>query len=236
MRATAFLLLPFLAVSAAAQDRAAEIDFENELVQLRSSQMAVDPAVAKRANAVSQTLTAMADGPEISGQVAEYIRAMDVKVEFSAQPARSATKAGKITLSEKLPLYPRVLGPMLAREAALMMLSDMPDCAEKHYMRRSYEVRTWLDLGGDRKALPVMEELTGYKDEGLAADFKVWLDNGSELALEKIGQATKTEIIPALLDKAATPEEKAALEKANKRFVDFLINENDWRRYNGLGR
>lgn len=236
MRATALLLLPFLAVSAAAQDRAAEIDFENELAQLRASQVVVDSTATKRINAVSQTLTAMADGPEMSGQVAEYIRAMDVKVEFAAQPARSATKAGRIVLSEKLPLYPRVLGPLLAREAALMMLADMPDCAEKHYMRRSYEVRSWLDLGGTAKSLPVIEELAGYKDEGLSADFKVWLDNGAEMALEKIGQATKTEIIPALLDKAKTPEEKSALEKANKRFVDFLINENDWRRYNGIGR
>lgn len=223
-----------LTVSASAQNRAAEIDFENALREAQAPAAAHAAKALDRVGALESTLTAMNDGPEVAGEVRSYIQDKALRIVFSDSVVRSAQVGGTIQLGGSLPLYPRVLGPLLARETASLMLSDMPDCAEKRFMQVSLQVRTWLELGGDKSALPVIESLApAYKDPALSAEFKLWLDNGSELALDKIGESAGVKIIPDLESKAKTADERAMWQAANKRFVAFLIAENEWRRSNG---
>ncbi len=195
------------------------------------------------------TLEAMNDGPEVAGSVVTYVKDKGVKFEFATQDvssrlAFSGPKGAIIRLSSDLPDQPKILGPLIAREVSRLMYADMPDSAEKEYMRLSTQVRTWLELGGDKSALPL---IGGYKAEALSEEFKIWLNNGSEAALEKVGKASQTKILPVLIDdfrqymRAArfTPEgykraqdKLAALEAGNKNFVNFLLAENEWRRTN----
>jgi len=140
-----------------------------------------------------------------------------------------------------------VLAPYIAREAAPLLLAGMPDSAERRYMARSLEVRSWLELGGDPRALPVIEPLNGHKDEALAAEFKIWLDNGAEAALEAMGRATGTDNLMVLIERREreletrfyTPEGRrekredlGRLRAANARFTEFLLREIEWRRAN----
>lgn len=254
MRTVLIPLLIALGPLPARAQVAVEADFlrrlNGQLAEVGSNPVRTqDAAAARFAEAVRVTLEAMSDGNEAGSQVAGVIRDRKIAVRGEAQKAGVAYRreAGGevITLRDSLPAYPRVLAPYIAREAAAMLVADMPESAEKRYMRRSLEVRTWLELGGDPKALPVIEPLNGHKDEALAAEFKVWLDNGAELALEKMGQATGTENLMVLIGKREgelgthffTPEarrekrdELRRLQAANRRFVDFLIQENEWRR------
>ncbi|MDD5304574.1 MAG: hypothetical protein PHS14_15870, partial [Elusimicrobia bacterium] len=90
-----------LAVPAAAQNRAAEIDFESAL---RDSSLAKS---AQSRAAVERTLVAMNDGPEAAGKVVAYLRERGIEVSVKAQPEASKTVVEKgrtsITLSDALP-------------------------------------------------------------------------------------------------------------------------------------
>ena len=129
------------------------------------------------AAAVQSALVAMRDGVEAGGEVADAIEASHARVvaEESASPSalrRDPDGTPVIVLDSRLPLAPRVLAPRLAREGAKLLLKDMPESAEKAYMARSLEVRTWVELGGEPAKLPVIDPLTGAADPALAADFK----------------------------------------------------------------
>lgn len=211
--------LLLLAALAFPQDRAAEIDFQNQLDSLRGVQLARKSTAAVRASAIAMTLTAMNDGVEVGGLVLEVVEAR--KLDVAALLPASA------------PDYPRVLGPIIARRAAELEFASMPECAEKRYMIQSWETRAWLELGGDPEGLPVLEWLIGHKDQAVAARYGLWLTKGRESALERIGQATGTKTIPELESQAKTEPELRKLDEANKRFVRFLLEENDWRRRYG---
>lgn len=218
------------------------------------------PAAAQAASpgrfaaAVQNALVAMGDGNEAGTVVTDAIRASGARVVAERLGHPSELRRGDdgkpvIVLDSGLPLEPRVLAPRLAREGAKLALAGMPDCAEKRYMQRSLEVRSWLDLGGEPAKLPVIEPLTGYSDPALAAEFKVWLDEKPEMALYKLGQAAGVEDLPTMTGSLetslatiySTPENIAerrlrlrALEAANRRFVQFLLSEKDWRQTRGL--
>ncbi|MDE2292022.1 MAG: hypothetical protein KGL53_08060 [Elusimicrobia bacterium] len=207
----------------------------------------------QRASAVQTTLTAMNDGNTVGMKLAAVIRETGARVVFRKTGMMSALSLGAdgkpvIALDPSLPLAPRVLAPRLAREAAKMLLTGMPDTAEKLYMARSLEVRAWLELGGDPSALPVIDPVTGTKDAKLAAEFKEWLGEDAQTALYRMGQASGLEDIPtkmqALRDRLATlystPENIAELhrqleayETANRDFTRFLLEEREWRQANG---
>ncbi|MBI3552252.1 MAG: hypothetical protein HY077_07020 [Elusimicrobia bacterium] len=173
---------------------------------------------AKEQAKIDKVLSDMDDGNEVAGAVAQYVKDHGVKLSLDA----------------KLPDYPRVLSIFIVEEVTPLMFADMPDCAEKHYMAVSLGTRTWLELGGDKKTLPVIEPLDGWKDQTLSDQFKLWLDNGSEMALYKIGQAAKTPSVMELIDAEKSPSRKKTLEGVNKRFVDFLLSESEWRRINAF--
>lgn len=216
-----------------------------------------DPDALKRTNALSVTLVAMNDGVPAGGIVAAYLEKNKIPIKFVAMEGDSRLdddiwndgKNPAIYLNESLPPYPRVYAPLLAREGAKLVYDDMLDTAERRYMIRSLEVRSWIELGGDSKNLPVIEHLVDYKNAALAARFKTWLDNDSQTALHKIGKETDTVTIPeaqAEMDRAEKeaqakgeiPAEwkdflskiRAALKENNKRFVDFLIAESGWKK------
>lgn len=217
-----------------------------------------DPGDAKRTAGLAATLQAMADdGPQAAGvQVAEFIRSSKMPVKFGKidGPSSLEFEDGKdmpwfILLNDNLPPNPQVLGPLLAREASILMYQSMLDTAERHYMRRSIEVRVWIELGGDPFSLPVIDGPSGYRNAEQAAAYRVWLDNGSEMALELIGKQTGTDLIPVLEDNIsaqlknpATDAQlrevlehiKALLEKSNKTFTEFLMAENSWKKINSF--
>lgn len=232
-----------LALPAAAQDYR-DRDLSKSFSELADAALARFRTANAREAAVESTLVAMNDGPEVGGTIHDYIKAKAVKITFLDSVARSSHVPkidnshvkirAEIFLPGAAPLYPRVLGAMLARETAVMMLEGMPDCAEYRYMWISLQVRSWLELGGDKSALPVMETLApAYKDERASADYKLWLGTDSQTALERIGQAAGVSSIPELEGKAKDDVERASWDAANKRFVTFLLAENEWRRSNG---
>jgi hypothetical protein len=219
--------------AAAAQSPAFDAELNDELshVQERAVAKAAKQAAddAKLKAALSSTLTAMNDGVEQGGAVIAYLNANGVKVEFRDMLERSLSSAKTVSLSSKTPPYPRAIGPRIAWEVAPRMLADMPASSEKEYMRRSITARVWLELNGEPSKLPIIEPLTGDKDEQLSHEMKLWLDNKSEMALYKIGEATKTESVMSLMDQEKDPAKLAALKAANKRFTDFLFVEQQSR-------
>lgn len=224
-----------LASPAVAQNRAAEIDFENAL---HEAQEAAKTATAKRA-AIERTLVAMNDGVEAGGVVVAYLRDKGISVVPAVQPeaVKVVLSAGKpeIRLSVDLPAYPRVYGPLIAKEVAAMMYADMPACAERSYMRRAVAARVWVELGGEFSKLPVIEGLTGDKVSAVSDEIAVWGDkNGAEMALYRVGEAEKLQSIPELQDSAKDAAAKAKLDAANARFVAFLIDERPARQAAGL--
>ncbi|TBR21911.1 hypothetical protein EPO15_09110 [bacterium] len=212
------------------------------------------PAPHRFASAVQTALVAMRDGVEAGGEVADAIEASRARVVAEEMSVPSALRRDRdgtpvIVLDARLPLAPRVLAPRLAREGAKLLLKDMPESAEKAYMARSLEVRTWVELGGEPAKLPVIDPLTGASDPALAADFKAWLDVDAQTALERLGRAAGAEDLPTQMDAISrdldtrfhipenVPPAKArlaALEAANRRFVDFLRAERDWKQMHGL--
>ena len=222
-----------LAAPALAQDRAAEIDFENAF---RDSELAKS---AQNRAAVERTLVAMNDGPEAGGKVVAFVR--DNGIEISVANQREAVKTvvagGKtaITISDAVSAYPRVYGPLIAKEVAALMLADMPACAERSYMRRGIVARVWIELGGEPSKLPVIEPLTGDKVAAVSDEISMWADkNGAEMALYKIGEAEKLQALPELTDAAKDPAAKKKLDEASAKFVAFLIDERFTRQGAGL--
>ncbi len=230
------LVALLLAVPAAAQNRAAEIDFENAL---HEAQEAAKEATRKRA-VIERTLVAMNDGPEAGGSVVSYLRERGIEVMPAIQAEASSTMVlgdGRtvIRLSAALPEYPRVYAPLIAKEAAAMMTADMPECAERSYMRRAIAARVWVELGGEFAKLPVIEGLTGDRVPAVSDVIAPWGDaGGAQMALYKIGEAEKLKSLPELTDETTDPAVKAKLEAANSRFVAFLLDERLARRAAGL--
>lgn len=225
-------LVVLLAVPAAAQNRAAEIDFQNALEDARREHSIRAPQIA----AVERTLTAMNDGVGAGERVVAYIRERGVRVVVAPQPEVVKNVGGVITLSDALPAYPRVYGPLIASEVAKLMYADMPASAERAYMRRATAGRVWVELGGEPGALPVVEPLTGDKVQAIVDEIGSWASHdGAQMTLYKAGQAENLPELPEMLD-AARRDAKlyADLAVANSRFVAFLLDERDVRRSAGL--
>lgn len=234
-------LLPVLlcaAVSVPAGAQQFEKSVGSAMAQISWSGLAVPAVVAQSARrkkmmvALDETLTAMNDGNEVGGQVASFVREHKVPFRFEDQQPVSRTDGKEIVLDVKMSAYPRAMAPRIAWEAAPMMLADMPESQEKEYMRRSITARVWLELGGEPSKLPVVEPLSGDQDPELAKEMRLWLSSGAELALYKIGQATKTSSLLDQLDQVSDPAKRAKLEAANERFVAFIMAENQWRQAN----
>lgn len=227
------ILALILAVPAAAQDRAAEIDWDNHLQDLESRKAARSVERAKSIAAIERTLVAMNDGPEAAGRVVAYLNdkgvevklGSDVQTEAVSVTVRGARKT--IWLSPSLPAYPRVYGPLIAKEAAAMMYADMPACAERSYMIRGTAGRVWIELGGEPSNLPVIEGLKGLAVPAVSEAMGAWATDAAQMALYKIGQA---ESLPELYELKESP----AVEAANKAFVIFLLDEREIRNANGL--
>jgi hypothetical protein len=167
---------------------------------------------------IEKVLTEMNDGNEIGAIVVDQVRVSKLKIELDAS----------------LPDAPRVLAPLIAKAAAVDFLKIAPACSEAEYIRVSLEVRTWLELGGDKKTLPVIDPISGYKDQAMSDEFKLWLDNGSEMALYKLGQKAGTKDLMELADAEKDPSKKRFLDEANKFFVQFLLTENNWKQSNAF--
>lgn len=219
----AALVLLLAAVPAVAQNRAAEIDFENAL---RETQAAA--AAARNVAAVERTLVAMNDGVGAGERVVAHIRENAVRIIVAAQAEAVKTEMGAsgavISLSDALPAYPRVYGPLIASEIARQMLADMPASAERAYMRRATAGRVWIELGGTPSSLPVIEPLAKAEVQALHAEFSSWATQDAQTALGHAGAAENLPMLHDLMN-GADAEQRAAIEAANRRFVDFLIEE-----------
>ena len=228
------LLLAALAgFAVAAQGSAKELDQES-LFNLKVSQALEgvrgqapiqDPMVVKRALVLRNTLAYMYRGGRVGGGVGKMLKNSNARIEFRKQAVASSYECPSkwvdmhegcpmtIFISESVPLSPRVLAPLLAREAVKFMpgVSDIMTSAQRSYMGLSIEVRTWLEMGGRADLLPLIDVESGYKDEDMAAKLKIWLDNKPEVALR---------LINSILDD---------VKVAGKRFEDFLNEEESWR-------
>lgn len=227
------ILALILAVPAAAQDRAAEIDWENYQQELAVKKAAQSVERAKSIAAIERTLVAMNDGPEAGGRVVAYMNEKGIEVKLGTDvqtdPVSVTVREGKaiIWLNPSLPAYPRVYGPLVAKEVATLMLADMPACAERAYMVRGTAGRVWIELGGEPSSLPVIEGLKGLKVPAVSEAMGAWATDAAQMALYKIGQA---ENLPELFEMKGGAE----IEAANKRFVVFLLDERAIRNANGL--
>jgi hypothetical protein len=235
MKKTAFAALVLaLAAPAGAQEyrqqqaRAAEDAYQNlqhQAAQFRSSQAAsVGPRV------LDVTLVAMNDGPEAGGRVMRLLdeKKIDVYLATQTETVKRGVVNGRaaILLSDALPPHPRVYAPLIAAEAAKLMYEDMPDCAERSYMRMATAARVYAELGGEFKTLPVVD---GDRVDAVKTAVGLWSD-GAEGALDALAQSDHLPTIPDLQQKAADPKTVSALEAANSRFTAFLMDESDARR------
>jgi hypothetical protein len=192
------------------QAQAAEKAYEAlqaQQAQFRTSQAAyVGPRV------LDATLTAMNDGPEAGGRVMRLLdeKKIDVYLATQTETVKRGVVNGRaaILLSDALPPHPRVYAPLIAAEAAKEMYADMPDCAERAYMRGATAARVFAELGGDFKALP---EVDGDRVDAVKSAVSAW-SGGTEAALE------------------ATGKDSSSLESVNARFAAFLMDESAARR------
>lgn len=188
----------------------------------------------KLQGALDSAITGMNDGNEVGVVVVDKIKSAGVVIAFTRQKeaARTAkTGDGKpmIALSDALPAYPRPIALAVAREIAEMLVSEVTPSSEREYMKASIAARAWVELGGECSKLPVVESITGDKNDDLASSISIWCSNKSEMALYKIGEAKKTKSLLVLSEEAKSQAAKAKLDMDNKLFVQFVIAENDWR-------
>lgn len=227
-------------IPAAAQDRSAEIEWENHLRDLEDKKAARAAERAKKVAAIERTLVAMNDGVEMGGEVVEWLREHGVEVklgsEVQTEPVSVTERDGKVViwLAESLPAYPRVYGPLVARAVAERKLAGYPASAERAYMVRGVAGRVWLELGGEPSRLPVIEGTANLAVPAVSEAMGAWATDGAQMALYKTGQAENLAELYELQSGAKTQAEKDALEAANKRFVAFLLAERDARDAAGL--
>jgi hypothetical protein len=213
-------LLLAAAMPAAAQDRAAEIDFENARAAL---------AATARVRTLETTLTAMRDGVEAGGAVTRLLEEKKIDVEFAtqAEAAKTVSSAGsvKILISDAVPAHPRVYAALIAGQAVKQMFAEMPACAERSYMRGAVAARAFAELGGDFKSLPVVD---GDRVEAVKTAVSAWASD-AQTALHEAGRADGAPLL-ADLPAAADPKEAAARRDADSKFIAFLIDESAARR------
>lgn len=223
-------LLVLLALPAAA-GRPSDDQFQESLQAIRQESGLRSADIA----AIERTLVAMNDGVGAGEKVVAFIREKGLRIVVAAQAEPVRTDGGVISLSDALPPYPRVYGPLIASEVARRMFADMPPCAEQAYMRRATAGRVWLELGGRPGTLPVVEPLTGAQVRAIADEIGSWVSqDGAQLTLSKAGEAENLPELPAMLDGAKDPKVYADLAVANSRFVAFLLDERPFRQAAGL--
>lgn len=213
------------------------------------------PAAADEASdraALERALTNMTCGGRVGEQLAEIVRAKAarISIRFAQQNEpivrTDANGVATFTLTDRVKDSSRGIAVYLAKLFAPELLRDMADSHEKAYMIRSYELRAWLELGGDPAGLPAIDG--GYRDQALSDEFKVWLGN-SEAALGALGRAAGWKPLSELISeqedfmRAArlTPEGSAreqakldALKADDRRFVAQLIEDGALKRERGV--
>lgn len=240
MKHALLALLAVAVIPAAAQNRAAEIEWENHLLELQEKQAVQAAERAKKVAAIERTLVAMNDGVEMGGEVVAFLQDKGIEVKLGSEVQTEAVtvteRDGKVViwLAESLPAYPRVYGPLVAKAVAGRMLAGMPVSAERAYMAAGIAGRVWLELGGEPSALPVIEGTKGLAVPAVSEAMGAWATDSAQMALYKLGQAQNLPELYELQSAAKTQAEKDALEAANKRFVAFLLAERDARSASGL--
>jgi hypothetical protein len=214
------------------QDLSADAGFRALSAAAASGRADAERAAA-RARALSAALAAMNDGPEAGGRITAELAALKTDVVFAAQaaPTTIATVDGRrvILLSDALPATPRVYAPLIAAEAAKGLYADMPECAERAYMRAATAARVFAELGGDFGALPKVD---GDVVPAVQAAVAAW-STDAQSALEDAARASGLPTLADLASAAKDAKTSAALEDANRRFVAFLLDERDARREAG---
>jgi hypothetical protein len=224
------LLALLLAVPAAAQNRAAEIDFQNQLEEMQ----AAAKAATEKAKVVAQTVADMRREPA-GAFVTDRMdsEGVTVVVRAQAEASKLVVENGqkKVALSESLPASKLVYGALIAKEIAARIYADMPACSERSYMRRGVAARVWIELGGKIKDLPIVDAATAELVAAVSDEIGPWADkNGAEMALYKIGMLDNLKSIPELEGESKDKAELGALEAANKRFTSFLWDERELRK------
>lgn len=224
------LLALLLAVPAAAQNRAAEIDFQNQLEEMR----AAAKAATERSKTVAQTVADMRREPA-GTLVTDQMDSEGITVVSRKQPEASklVVENGRklVVLSDALPVSKLVFGALFAKEVAATIFADMPACSERSYMRRGVAARVWIELGGKVKDLPIVDAATAELVSAVSDEIAPWADkNGAEMALYKIGMLDNLKSIPELEGETKDKAELAKLEAANKRFTSFLWDEREMRK------
>ncbi|MBI4347596.1 MAG: hypothetical protein HY553_12125 [Elusimicrobia bacterium] len=175
---------------------------------------------------VRSALTAMGDGNTMGEHVTSFLAARGIQVAIAKQPEGAKVAGARLTVSDRLPRYPRVLGPYIAEAATRLRLAAQPDTAEREYMVRSTVARVWLELGGDHAGLPEIEPLIGYRDSTLSGLMTPWIDRAQP---RDIGRATGKKSLQEL---CSSPAQNAACEAAEKDYVAFMLAEREWRQVN----
>lgn len=156
---------------------------------------------------IHETMVAMRDAVGVGEKVADYIeRHPNISVEFHAIPGLSSHDeiGGSVPLitlriNKDLPRTPRVLSIPIAKEAFEMMYADMPESSEKAYMHASVVSRAWIELGGSKDELAVIEPLTGYRNEEMTTILRSWFGKPSHAAIRELGAARNLPSLQQLL-------------------------------------
>ena len=211
------------ALPAAAQNRAAEIDWENARHEAEEAAKAREKL---RADTISSAMTAMNDGVTAGGAIVARVEEQSIVIRVDPLDAPSSLTHEKnrpvITLSASLPASVRLYAALIAKETAKTMFDDMGAVAEREYMRQAMIGRVFVELGGETSTVPAQ----------LAGDVKEWLISDRQMALSKVAEKTKLPIIPELYTGKAAADAK--LDAANKKFTAFLLDETPTRNSVGL--
>lgn len=214
------------------QARAAEQAYEASQAAISGQAAAARRAAENakvRSRTLEATLTRMRCGRDAGMAAAEYLDRSGIEVYFATQPQPVAESLvnGRtaITLSDALPPNSTVYAALIAWQAAKGMYADMPAVAERVYMRSATAARVFVEFDGKMAALPMVGQ---DKAEAVAAAVFAWKDD-AQTALERAGQSEGVPELPELQEKASDPKTAAALEAANKRFTDFLLDEREAR-------
>ncbi len=225
----AVLVLTLAAPAGAVQERDSQQEAFEAAESLASQALA---AAKQRSQALRAARDAMRDdgtgiGPGVwdvvtidneQGKIPVLFAKQDEAVNWGIANGRHL-----ILLSATLPPNKIVYATLIASKAAQRIYADMPVSAESVYMLNALPARVFKIMGGDFKALPLVDGDRVDAVKTIAGPWAAVENAWTACALlnEKYGLKT----IQGLKEETSDPKIKAFLEKAQEKFDAFAQDE-----------
>ncbi len=225
----AVLVLALAAPAGAVQERDSQREAFEAAQSLSSQALA---ATKQRSQALRAARDAMRDDGTGTGQRVWDVATIDnepgkIPVLFARQD--KAVNWGLVNgrylilLSDALPPDKTVYATLIASKAAQRLYADMPVSAESVYMINALPARVFKIMGGDFKALPLVD---GNRADAVEAIVGPWAKvENAWIACSLLNGRHGIKTIQDLKEETSDPQIKASLDNAQALFDSFAQDE-----------